>query len=946
MNLFEKISRIDHLTGSYWIDRISAQIGYAARLSSVNGGKFDDLLETVADFVLSAREKDGALTNETAQKAEEMLKPISGEAKKIKVHAVSHAHLDMDWMWGFSETSTITIETFRTMLDLMKEYPGFTFSQSQASTYKIIEDYSPEMMSEIKQRVKEGRWEVTASTWTETDKNMPNGESLSRHILYTKRYLSKLLDLKYDDMQLDFEPDTFGHNISVPEVLARGGVKYYYHCRGYDKEYIYRWRARSGAEVLVYREPKWYNADIDYKCFVDLPIFCNDYNVDVSLKVYGVGDHGGGPTRRDIEHIIDMQSWAVMPTIEFSTYHKFFAELETYKDNIAIVEDELNFVFTGCYTSQSRIKMANRIAEARLFESEVISTASNLLGGSDYGKQFGKAWENVLYSHFHDIIPGSGVTETREYSMGLFQRTLAHAYANSSNSLRYIAANIDTSAAKSLYSQNIKETVSEGAGVGFGVADGSFGTFNYLLPRTERGAGDARIFHLINPTQYQRKEAATVIIWDWQYQPNRALFTDTDGNAVKSKFLHRGHYWAHNYFVYAILCDIPPFSYKTYVLDQEKPSSYRFASTADPRIQDVKDNNVILENDLIYAEFERKTLKLISYKDKAANRQLIDKPSAYFRYINEDHQSSAWVIGAYMKTVDLNEEYNVRLISSEVDNGGLVSRFTYEIEFLASHLNVTVILRENSRVLEFLTEIDWREQSSERITPQIGFFAPLGYAVANYRYDIPFGTIERGGVNDDRPANTFVAAIPENPNCGAAAVISDVRYGYRCVDDSIYLNLLHTSKSPDQHPETDKHTIRIGLLASQDCDNTTFYKEASAFIHPIAYVTNKPHSGNLPYRGATLLTVEGDVKISAIKTPEDEGDKNNNIMIVRLYDVSAKDGKVNLKFASGIKKVASLDMTEVPLQPECSAASNLTVSGDTLSFDLIKYGVATIKVQL
>jgi alpha-mannosidase len=640
-----------------------------------------------------------------------------------------------------------------------------------------------------------------------------------------------------------------------------------------------------------------------------------------------------------------MQSWAVMPTIEFSTYHKFFEELESYKDKIAVVEEELNFVFTGCYTSQSRIKMANRIAEARLFESEVICTAANLLGNNDYGKQFGTAWENVLYNHFHDIIPGSGVTETREHALGLFQKTLAHAYANSSNALRYLAANIDTSSAKSLYSQDIKETVSEGAGVGFGVADSTFGTFNYLIPRTERGAGDARIFHLFNPTQYHRKEAATVIIWDWQYTPHRALFTDTDGNTVKSKFLHRGNYWAHNYFIYAISCDIPPFSYKTYVLDQDKPKNYRFSSTSDPRNEAVKDNKIILENDLVYAEFDRRTLKLISYKDKQANRQLINAPSAYFRYISEDHRSSAWVIGSYMKISDLHEDYNVRLLISEVDNGGLVSRFTYEIEFLASHLNVTVILKENSRVLEFLTEIDWREQSNDRITPQIGFFAPLGYAVANYRYDIPFGTIERAGVNDDRPANTFVAAIPENANCGAVAVINDTRYGYRCVDDSIYLNLLHTSKSPDQHPETDKHTIKIGLLASENCDNTTFYKEASAFLHPLAYVTNKPHSGKLPYNSGTLFTVEGKIKISAVKTPEDEGDKNKNIMIIRLYDISGENGKVSLKFASGIQKVASLNLNEVPLQPELSAASNLTVNGSTLSFDLIKYGVATIKVQ-
>jgi alpha-mannosidase len=589
--------------------------------------------------------------------------------------------------------------------------------------------------------------------------------------------------------------------------------------------------------------------------------------------------------------------------------------------------------------------MANRIAEARLFEAEAICAASNLLGGADCGNSFNKAWENVLYSHFHDIIPGSGVTETREYTLGLFQKTMAHIYANSSNALRNLAANIDTSAAKTLYSGDTKETVSEGAGVGVGVADKEFGAYNYLLPRTERGAGDARVLHLVNPTQYKRKEAVNITIWDWQYPPEKAVFTDTEKNKIKSKFLHKDHYWGHNYFVYAVLCDIAPFSYKTYILDAEKSENYSFASTSDPRTQKIKDDNIILENGLVYAEFDRKTLKLISYMDKQTKNQLIAEPSAYFKFINEDHRSSAWVIGSYMKTVDLNGEYNARLVKSEIDNGGLVSRFVYEIEFLASKLTVAVILKENSRVLEFIADIDWREQSSERVTPQLGFCVPLGYDIKNYRYDIPFGTLDRDGANDDRPANTFVAGMPKDINFGAAAVINDTRYGYRCVDNSIYLNLLHTSKNPDQHPETDKHTVRIGLLASQSLENTEFYRESSAFLHPVAYAANKPHGGKLPYGGGTLFGVIGEVKISAVKTPEDDGDKNNKIIIIRLYDISGKNGKVDLKFAYGIKKAESLDLVEIPASPELSAAKNLSVSEKTLSFDLIKHGAATIKVQ-
>jgi len=147
--------------------------------------------------------RDGKPVKEAALAAEEALLPMSAAVKSYTLHCVAHAHIDMNWMWGFPETAAVTMDTFRTMLDLMKEYPQFTFSHSQASTYRIVEKHDPEMLAEIKARVKEGRWEVTASTWVEADKNMPNGESLARHALYTKRYLSDLLGVDPDDLSLD-----------------------------------------------------------------------------------------------------------------------------------------------------------------------------------------------------------------------------------------------------------------------------------------------------------------------------------------------------------------------------------------------------------------------------------------------------------------------------------------------------------------------------------------------------------------------------------------------------------------------------------------------------------------------------------------------------------------------------------------------------------------------
>ncbi|NMA08117.1 MAG: alpha-mannosidase, partial [Clostridiales bacterium] len=148
------------------------------------------LVESAADALYKRYLSDGAVTNTALAEMERSLAVLSPICKKLRVLLAGHAHIDMNWMWGYPETAAVTLDTFRTVLSLMREYPDFTFSQSQASVYKIVEEYEPAMLDEIRQRVRESRWELTASTWVETDKNMPDGESLARHILLTKCYLS------------------------------------------------------------------------------------------------------------------------------------------------------------------------------------------------------------------------------------------------------------------------------------------------------------------------------------------------------------------------------------------------------------------------------------------------------------------------------------------------------------------------------------------------------------------------------------------------------------------------------------------------------------------------------------------------------------------------------------------------------------------------------------
>ena len=416
MNITTILKKLSAYKGSVYGERAYAEMLFLSSISQNEQNKYDAMLLDAGEKLLARCQREGSLTAGALEDLEESLKSLEKEAKKYTVHAVGHAHIDMNWTWGYHETVATTLETFRTVLRLMDEYPEFVFAQSQVSTYQIVEKYEPEMLEEIGRRIREGRWEVIASTWVEGDKNLSSGEAQNRQILYAKRYLQKTFGIPFEQMNLDFEPDTFGHHIFEPEVLLSAGVTRLYHCRGCERRGMYRWRAPSGKELFVYQEPKWYLAEVTADTVADLPrTVCGAIAKEQRdfLFVYGVGDHGGGPTRRDLERLQKMNEWRLFPEIRFDTYRNFLDKMEQYIDRFPVYEGEANFIFDGCYTTQSRLKMANRLSENRLGEAEVLEALSGK-GEEKPSVLLEESWHNALFGQFHDILPGSSIHEVYE----------------------------------------------------------------------------------------------------------------------------------------------------------------------------------------------------------------------------------------------------------------------------------------------------------------------------------------------------------------------------------------------------------------------------------------------------------------------------------------------------------------------------------------------------
>ena len=283
--------------------RIISELEFALKLSAERQGQYDTCLEQALDYLLERQQADGVLTNGVCCRAEELLAPMEKAAKEYSLILVAHAHIDMNWMWSFNETVAVVLATFRSILNIMDQYPDFCFSQSQAAVYKIVEEYDPELMERIKARIAQGRWEVTASSWVENDKNLAGTQAMLRHIQCTREYLENTWGVQ--DFDIDFSPDTFGHSANIPEIESFGDVRYFYHCRGLGETHVlYRYKGLSGRELLTYREPNWYNGAVTPHIgagLVDISKRCA--GLKTGLVVYGVGDHGGGPSREDLEKI-------------------------------------------------------------------------------------------------------------------------------------------------------------------------------------------------------------------------------------------------------------------------------------------------------------------------------------------------------------------------------------------------------------------------------------------------------------------------------------------------------------------------------------------------------------------------------------------------------------------------------------------------------------------
>lgn len=367
---------------------------------------------------------------------------------RTRFHLIPNAHLDPVWLWDWREGLNEGLVTCRTILDLMDEDPKMTFIRGEAAVYQHIERFEPETFERIRAMVDAGRWDIVGGTWIQPDTNLPATETFLRQFLDGSGYFH---DRFGKSPTVAWAADSFGHSAGMPDILVAAGMESFAFTRPFAGESsAFWWEGNGGARVLAWRPPVgWYGSERDemprrLDALLEAATKAGFVNVAV---LYGVGNHGGGPTRRQQR---DIRTWgdSHRENVELvpSGLHRFFRDLhqEIRGKEIPVHRGELNFCLRGCYSSVARYKYRYRDAERSLARATHLATAVESSVGAPVAQPVG-AWESLLFNSFHDILPGTSIERAMDDQCAQLGGILDAVRRTELSAANALAAHADTS---------------------------------------------------------------------------------------------------------------------------------------------------------------------------------------------------------------------------------------------------------------------------------------------------------------------------------------------------------------------------------------------------------------------------------------------------------------------------------------------------------------------
>ena len=797
-------------------------------------------------FFLAMILSGSALSPDDQEKSSARINP-----RQFTASLIGHAHIDLSWLWLWEETvHEVGPMTFWGTLRQMNRMPGLTFAQSQAAIYEATEKNYPDLFQEIGKKVKEGTWIPVGGMWVEADLNMPDGESLARQLLYGKRYF---LDKFGVEVRVGWNPDSFGHNWQLPQILKKAGIDYYVFERcAPEKTIIFWWEGLDGSRLLAYVPPGWYLVnlkngvrDLLLRSYENAPI--RDF-----MLLYGAGDHGGGPRDTDVEAILKFRNEPGHPRLEFVNPENYFRQIEKLKARYPVVKRELNFAFPGCYTTQVETKKFNRRLENLLLEAEKFSSIATLTGARDYypDRDLDQAWKIVLRNQFHDILDGSSIGPVYEEVEKYYLEAEFRARRALDFSLEAVSNLIDT------------------RGDGWPLI-----VFNSLpWERSEPVEAELVFNRPVKRIRILDSSGAEI--------PSQMLLVDEESGQLKAKVIF-------------IAERVPSLGFKTYrVIESKAAPKYKTSLIVSKKS---------IQNEFLKLALDPKTGWWKSLMDKKNGREFLSAAGNVLEAVaDEPPNMSAWE----MELKEIQERLGERGASVKVLEKGPV-RATVRVEhnFRNSKLVQDIQLYAGVPRVEVRVWMEWQERN---IIIKSSFPAALKDPVATF--EIPYGAISRPAVGNEVPAIKWIDLTDSQGQAGLS-LLNDSRYGFDVKDNVMRMSLIRGATYPDPEADRGKHELAYALYPhSGTWKEGLSFRRAMEFNSQLRAHQALIHPGSLEPAKSFFRISPENVVLTAFKKETGYGSSG---FVVRMYEVCGREAEVRLELPKEME-VYEADLIERP----------------------------------
>ncbi len=750
------------------------------------------------------------------------------------IHMIGNAHIDPVWLWQWPEGYQEVRATFQSAIDRMNEYPDFVFTCDSSLFFEWIEESDPELFEQIRARVAEGRFQIIGGWWVEPDCNIPCGESFVRQALYGQRYLREKFGIT---ATTGANIDSFGHNATIPQILARSGADSYVFLRPGPKELpfdtpLFRWEAADGSRVLAYRIPHEYCAPKDDigehvdKAIASLPASTDDYAV-----FYGVGNHGGGPTIANLECIERLNERGDLPRLEPSSLRRFFDGVDA-NGEIPTLRGELQHHSRGCYTTHSGIKRWNRRAENLLLRAEKWCAIADSLGFRDYPlDDLTRAWKLVLFNQFHDTLAGTAIEPAYEDA----RDQLGHASS--------LAADAFNAAVQSVARRiHIEQEEVETRPVVI------FNPHPWPLRTTQE----------VEYT-WMREEGASVVDDEGRPVPMQVTRSLTTMSGLRARL--------------AFPVEVPPLGYRVYRICKGAVESDA------PPASDTR-----LENEHVLLELDESTGRIAKLVPKATGVDLAAPDAKHAVVVNDRSDTWGHAVVAFDDEAGEFDCESVRLL----ENGPVRSIVRVESRYGDSTLREDYILAAEAPYVDVRVTIDWRERLA-----LLKLRYPTSVETDTATFETPYGFIERQAGGDEEPGQSWADVSGADRGL---TVANDAKYGYDVRGGDIGISAVRSpvwawhdpreleDEGDYAYMDQGQQTFNVRLIPhAGDRRDADVVRRAIELNQPAFGLIETFHEGPLSQRGSYGDDGGGDAVLIAVKGAED-GDG----FVVRAYETAGR----------------------------------------------------------